>query len=173
MKNREILPTGVEHPLREGEYIISTTDLSGKITSTNAVLVEYSGYSSEELLGHQHNIVRHPEMPRSVFWLAWETIQGGEDFPGYFKNLARDGRHYWVHAHIAPLHDEAGEPSGYRSVRRRPKQAAVDALERLYARMLEAEEAAGPREAIEAGLAVLRVELASRKLSYEELVSSL
>ena len=173
MKDKAIIPTGVDRPLREGDYIISTTDMSGRITAANAVLVDYSGYTEEELLGNQHNIVRHPDMPRSVFWLAWETIRGGEDFHGYIKNLSRDGRHYWVHAHIAPLHDEQGEPSGYRSVRRKPKQVAVDAIDALYARMREAEEAAGPRDAIEAGLAVLRAELASRKASYEELVASL
>lgn len=173
MKDKAVVPTGVERLLREGEYIISTTDTSGRITSANAVLMDYSGYTAQELLGNQHNIVRHPDMPRSVFWLAWETIRGGEDFHGYIKNLSRDGRHYWVHAHIAPVHDAQGEPTGYRSVRRKPKQAAVESVAVLYTRMREAEKAAGTKDAIEAGLAVLRAELASRQLSYEELVASL
>lgn len=173
MKDRDVIPTDAELVMREGEYIISATDLSGRITLANAILVEYSGYSENELLSSQHNIVRHPDMPRAVFWLAWEAIKAGEDFQGYIKNLSRTGSYYWVHAHIAPIRDVQGEITGYRSVRRKPKLSAVAAVTALYQRMREAEQQASTRDAIEAGLYVLRETLATRHLSYEEFVANL
>ncbi|MDD5297118.1 MAG: PAS domain-containing protein [Rhodocyclaceae bacterium] len=172
MSGNPISPTNVERSLREGEYIISTTDLAGRITAANPVFIEYSGYTEEQVLGGRLKNARHPDMPRSVFWLAWETVKGGEDFHGYIKNPSRDGSHYWAHAHITPILDAEGLLAGFRSLRRKPKPAAVAAVAPLYRRMLEAELAAGPQLAIAAGLSVLRAELAARKLSYEELMAS-
>ena len=173
MKSKDIRPTGIERELREGDYIVSTTDLAGRITSVNPVFVEFSGFSEEQLLSRPHNIIRHPDMPRAVFWLAWEAIRNGDDFQGYVKNMARDGSHYWVFAHIRPEYDEGGRPTGYRSVRRRPRREAVLKAAELYARMRSAEELAGPAKAVQAGLEVLRETLAARGQSYEEFVSTL
>ena len=173
MKPRDLIPTQREKPMREGDYIVSTTDLDGRITSANPVLLEFSGYSEAELIGVQHNILRHPDMPRAVFRLAWDTIRHGEDFHGYIKNLAKDGGHYWVFAHIRPEYDANGEPTGYRSVRRCPRRDAVNKAAALYANMLAAEHAAGPRDAIDAGMAVLRAALAESGLGYEEFVAAL
>lgn len=173
MKPNHITPTAVERILDPDRYIISTTDTQGRITSVNDVLVETSGYSREELLQRQHNILRHPDMPRAVFWLAWDTLQAGEDFHGYFKNLCKDGAYYWVFAHIRPEHDGDGSVVGYRSVRRVPKRSAVATLSGLYAEMLAAEHAAGPKDAIPAGLTVLRQFLAKRNAGYEQVMASL
>ncbi|HEY6896133.1 MAG TPA: PAS domain-containing protein [Rhodocyclaceae bacterium] len=172
MKRRSIAPTQIERPMREGDYIISSTDPKGRITAVNDILVEFSGYSREELIGAQHNILRHPDMPRAVFWLAWDAISNGEDFSGYIKNLAKDGSHYWVFAHIVPEY-AGGAIKGYRSVRRCPKQSAVAKAATLYAEMLAAEHQAGPKDAIPAGLAVLSGLLAERRVSYAQLVAEL
>jgi PAS domain S-box-containing protein len=173
VKDRSIVPTQIERPMREGDYIISSTDPNGRIVTVNDVLVEFSGYRREELIGSQHNILRHPDMPRAVFWLAWEVIRNSEDFSGYIKNLAKDGSHYWVFAHIVAEHGGDGEITGFRSVRRCPKPSAVPKAAALYARMLAAERQAGAKDAIPAGLAVLSGVLAERKVSYEELVAGL
>ncbi|CAB1368530.1 PAS domain-containing protein [Denitratisoma oestradiolicum] len=173
MKDSTILPTQVERLMREGDYIISTTDLTGRITSVNDVLVEYSGYSEAELIGSQHNILRHPDMPRAIFWLLWEAISHGEDFSAYLKNMSKDGGFYWVFAHISPVADEEGRPLGYKSIRRRPRRAAVDAVEALYCRMLAAERAVGSKDAVNEGLTMLGDMLAARRRSYEEFVAAL
>lgn len=173
MKDSTIPPTQVERLMREGDYIISTTDLKGRITSVNDVLVEYSGYSEAELIGSQHNILRHPSMPRAIFWMLWEAISHGEEFYGYLKNMSKDGGFYWVFAHVVPVADGDGKALGYKSIRRRPRRAAVDVVEALYTRMLVAEQAAGPKDAVDAGLNVLGDMLAARRRSYEEFVAAL
>jgi PAS domain S-box-containing protein len=173
MKSRSITPTALERELRESEYIVSTTDRSGRITSANEVLVALSGYSRLELQGAQHNILRHPDMPRAVFWLAWDTLQSGEGFLGYIKNLGKDGSFYWVFAHMMPEHDEDGGLVGFRSVRRRPARRAIPAVAALYAEMLAAEQATDRCNAITAGLDVLRRHLGERRLSYEQMIAAL
>lgn len=173
MKPRNLTPTDVEHILPADQYILSTTDLAGRITSVNALFIEFAGYSEIELLHQQHNIVRHPDMPRSVFSLCWDAIADGEAFFGYIKNLRKDGGYYWVFAHILPIRDESGEVVGFRSVRRRPGRTAIASVEALYAEMLAAEKSAAPRDAIAAGLKVLGTHLAKLGLSYERLVAKM
>jgi methyl-accepting chemotaxis protein len=83
--------------------IISETDLSGKIVYANEPFCQLSGYSMEELIGHPHNIIRHPSMPKDLFKLMWTTIQKGEVFRGVIKNRMKNGSHYWVNATIMPV----------------------------------------------------------------------
>lgn len=173
MKDRDIVPTLVEQCMKDGEYIVSTTDPTGRITSANDVLLRFSGYAADELIGRQHNILRHPDMPRAVFSLAWETIANGEGFLGYIKNLSKDGSFYWVFAHIFPLYDEAGMLTGYKSIRRKPRAGALPQVAQLSAAMCRAEAEAGSRDAIAAGLAVLAGVLAGKDQSYEEFVAGL
>lgn len=173
MKSKNIVPTDHERVLSPGEYIISTTDLTGRITSVNDVLVAFSGYSRDELLNAQHNIIRHPAMPRAVFWMIWDALQDGEDFSAYIQNLSKDGGYYWVYAHMLPTYDTADQINGYRSVRRSPNPKGVAILSALYAEMLAAERAAKTKEAIAASLAVLKRYLGDSTMSYERLIASL
>ena len=173
MKLRDITPTQIERVLETGRYIVSTTDTKGRIVSTNDVLVEYSGFTREELIGAHHNIVRHPDMPRTVFNMAWTSIQSGDDFSGYIKNLCKDGSYYWVFAHILPQTNEDGDITGYRSVRRAPRREGVEVIIPVYAAMLAAEKAAGTKNAIAAGSEVLRNVLAARRQSYDQMVAML
>jgi len=173
LKSRDVTPTQVERVLDTGRYIISTTDTKGRIVTVNDALVEYSGYTVAELTGSHHNIVRHPDMPRTVFHMAWSSIQAGEDFSGYVKNLCKDGSYYWVFAHILPQTNEDGDITGFRSVRRAPRREGVEAIVPVYAAMLAAEKAAGPKDAVAAGSAVLREVLAARGQSYDQMVAML
>jgi len=65
--------------MREDDFIVSMTDTKGRITYGNRVFIEFSGYSEAELIGTQHNIIRHPDMPRAVFQLLWNKIQNREE----------------------------------------------------------------------------------------------
>lgn len=170
---RQIQATAVERMMRENDFIVSKTNAKGIITYGNPIFIEFSGYSEEELLGSQHNIIRHPEMPRAAFQLAWDTIQSGKEFFGYVKNMAKDGSYYWVFTHITPDFDLQRNIVGYTSVRRYPRREAVVEIERVYREMLQAEQRAGARDAIAAGTGVLLELLKQRGVSYEELVFSL
>jgi len=170
---RKITPTKVERVMRENDFIVSKTDPKGIITYGNPIFIEFSGYTEEELIGSQHNIIRHPDMPRSAFKLAWDTIQSGQEFFAYVKNMSKDGGFYWVFTHIAPDFGPGGRIVGYTSVRRCPKREAIGKIEPVYQKMLQAEKSAGARDAIAAGTQVLVDLMQQTGKSYEELVFSL
>lgn len=159
--------------MRDGDFIVSKTDPKGIITYCNPIFIEFSGYTEEALLGSQHNIIRHPDMPRSAFKLVWDTIQGGKEVFAYVKNMSLDGSFYWVLAHVTPDFDSERRIVGYTSVRRCPDRGAIEKVEPLYQKMRQAESAAGARDAIAAGTAVLVDLLQQTGMSYEELVFSL
>lgn len=170
---RDITPTAVERVMREDDFIVSKTDLKGRITYGNRIFIEYSGYTEAELLSSQHNIIRHPDMPRAIFKLLWDTIQSGHECFAYVKNMSRDGGFYWVLANVTPSRDTDGKVIGYFSVRRKPRPEAVKAIEGHYKSMLAAEKQAGARDAIAASSKMLNDLLAEKGMSYEEFVLSL
>ena len=172
MKNR-IEPTSNEKVMRENDFIVSKTDIKGRITYGNEIFIEFSGYSEAELLGAQHNIIRHPDMPRGVFKFLWDSIAAGTEVFAYVKNMSKDGSFYWVFANVTPDYDASGNIIGYLSVRRAPKRSAVQVVDGLYKLMLEAEQKAGPKDACDASLALLVSVLNEKGLSYEELIHAL
>ncbi len=167
---RDITPTAVERVMREDDFIVSMTDLKGRITYGNRIFIEFSGYSEAELLGSQHNIVRHPDMPRAVFKLLWDKISNKEECFAYVKNMSKDGGFYWVFTNVTPTFDPSGNITGYFSVRRKPKLSGIEAVTPLYAAMLDAENKAGAANAIEASTRILLDVLNEKGMSYDELV---
>jgi PAS domain S-box-containing protein len=165
-----ITPTSVERLMREDDFIVSKTDLKGRITYGNRIFIEFSGYTEKELLGTQHNIIRHPDMPRAVFKLLWDTIQNKRECNAYVKNMAKDGSFYWVFTNVTPNFDRDGNVIGYFSVRRKPKASGVKTATGLYQAMLAAEQRAGAKDAIATSTRILTDLLAEKGLSYDELV---
>lgn len=167
-------PTGRERVLGEDELIVSKTDLTGRITYCNRVFERLAGYSESELLGAPHSIVRHPKMPRCVFKLLWDTIQGGREIFAYVVNLSRNGDHYWVLAHVTPSFDRHGNIIGYHSNRRSPERSGVEAASAVY-ELLLAEEARhpNPRDATAAGAKLLGQVLDKAGMSYDGWVFSI
>jgi len=123
-----------EYPFPDGETLVSTTDLQGRILYCNPAFIHVSGYQRHELLGQPHNLIRHPDMPEEAFRDMWASIAGGYPWNGLVKNRRKDGSYYWVRANVTPLM-EGERPVGYMSVRTRPERAEVEAAEKLYARM--------------------------------------
>jgi PAS domain S-box-containing protein len=170
----KVQPSGVERFFADEEIIVSKTDLKGLISYANRVFINIAGYSEEELLGQPHNIIRHPDMPGSVFRLLWDTLARGEEVFAYVKNMARNGDHYWVFAHVTPTFDESGRIVGYHSNRRVPERSAVASAEALYRTVLAEERKFTNRmDAVDAGMHVLAATLESAGVPYEELVFTL
>lgn len=170
---RAIVPTDKEKVMRDEDFIVSKTDPTGRITYGNRIFIEFSGYDEAELIGTQHNIIRHPDMPRAVFKLLWDYIQAKRECNAYVKNMAKDGSFYWVFANVTPDLDAQGNIIGYFSVRRKPKASGVAAVTPLYRAMREAERRAGPRDAIAASSKILTDFLSEKKTTYDELVLAL
>jgi aerotaxis receptor len=99
--------------------IVTKTDVKGSITYANRAFIEISGFTEAELLGKNHNIVRHPDMPPSAFADLWDTVKTGKPWRGIVKNRAKNGDFYWVEAYVTPI-TEHGRIVGYMSVRSRP-----------------------------------------------------
>lgn len=140
MAKYTVSPTGRARSFGRDEIIVSKTDLKGRITYCNDVFRTIAGYTERELLGQPHSIIRHPDMPRCVFKLLWDTISARGEIFAYVKNMARNGDHYWVLAHVTPSVDAGGTIVGYHSSRRCPDPSAVAAVERLYADLRAIEE---------------------------------
>lgn len=167
-------PTGIARTFAEDEIIVSKTDPSGRITYANDVFLHVAGYTEREVIGQPHSMIRHPDMPRAVFAALWETIASGSEIFAYVINLAKNGDHYWVFAHVTPTFGPRGEIVGYHSNRRVPSKRALSTIIPLYADLLAVERAQPTkREAIEASRTELAGRLAKLGVAYDELMFAL
>lgn len=123
--------TNSEKEYKDSAILISKTDLKGVITSVNGDFVQISGFSEAELVGHSHNVVRHPDMPVEAFADLWSTIQKGKLWNGTVKNRCKNGDYYWVEANVTPI-IEQGTTVGYISVRTKPSKRRVDEATSIY-----------------------------------------
>ena len=167
-------PTNRERFFGQDEVIVSKTDLTGKITYANDVFLRIASYEEHEVLGQPHSLIRHPDMPRSVFKLMWDTLTAEREIFAYVVNMASNGDHYWVLAHVTPTIGPDGRPIGYHSNRRLPDAAPLAKVKQLYA-ALTAEERrhADKRAALDAGVAMLHRTLRDAGLEYDAFVWSL
>ena len=171
MHRATVAPTGVERHLGPDELIVSKTDAKGVITYANPVFCRMAALTEEQLLGRPHNVIRHPDMPRAVFKLLWDTIASGREIFAYVNNLAADGANYWVFAHVTASYDAAGRLTGYHSNRRAPDPAAIAAVRGVYATLLERERRqASAADGLAASTALLESTLAGAGMSYDEWV---
>lgn len=149
-----VTPVNSEREFKIEETFFSLTDPKGRILAGNGTFTRISGFAEAELIGKPHNIIRHPDTPRAVFKLLWDTINAGKPIAAYVKNMAKNGTYYWVVALVAPVKD------GHVSIRFKPTSKLFDAIIPLYAKMREIEEACiargeGPNQAITASSAHL------------------
>ncbi len=171
MRATLIRPTGIERTFGEDEIIVTKTDTRGVLTYANDVFLRISALTEDEAIGRPHSLIRHPDMPRAVFKLLWDTLKERKELFAYVVNLAADGAHYWVLAHVTPSFDTGGRLVGYHSNRRKPEPAAVAAASELYQR-LRAEERrhSSSPAALDASWTMMRSMLAERGQTYEEYV---
>lgn len=135
MRNNASL-TGRELSFGKDDVIVTKTDLKGHITYANRVFLGLSELALSQAIGAPHSIIRHPDMPRCVFKLLWERIQGGKEIFAYVLNRAVSGDHYWVFAHATPSFGPDGTISGYHSNRRVPKKSTIESvIKPLYAEL--------------------------------------
>jgi PAS domain S-box-containing protein len=159
----------MELQMKENDFIISKTDLKGRITYVNKIFMDMAEYSEEELLGMPHRIVRHPDMPKAVFKLLWDTMNAGDELFAFVINKTAKGNDYWVFANVTPSVDANGKTIGYYSVRRKPNPEALSIIKPLYSKMLEAEKRSG----VEASSKILTDILNEKGVGYNEFIISI
>jgi len=166
---RRPTPLNNEKVLNEDDFIVSKTDLKGRIIYGNKIFIRISGYAESELIGAPHSILRHPDMPKIVFKLLWERIKNKQEIFAYVKNLCKDGSFYWVFANVTATVDPQGNIRDYHSVRRKPTAKALEAIKPLYSQLVEEERRGG----MEASERLLNKILEEKGVSYDELILGL
>ena len=136
--------------LEHNRYLVSETDHKGIITYCNDYFVEIAGYTREELLGKQHNIIRHKDMPKVIFKLLWERIQSGKNVNALVKNRSKDGRYYWIFTEFKTRIDlDTNTVIGYTAHRKSISDDIVDTVSKIYQEILELEQKEGMKKAQE------------------------
>lgn len=162
-------PNQTQKSLNAEDFIVSKTDLTGKIIYGNKTFIKLSGYDESELLGAPHSLLRHPDMPKIVFKLLWDRIKNKEEIFAYVKNLCKDGSYYWVFANATATLDPNGSIRDFHSVRRRPSSKAMEVIPNLYTQLLSAERTGG----IDASKKLLDKILHEKGVNYDGFVLSL
>ncbi|KIM05249.1 MAG: histidine kinase [Sulfurovum sp. AS07-7] len=163
------IPRDEEIKFSKKKFIVSKTDLLGNIIFINKNFSDICGYDDAELIGANHNIIRHPDMPKAVFYLVWATLKSGRPISGVVKNLAKDGRYYWVIADLDVKRDIHGKITSYTSFRRQAPQDVIDTMEEIYESMLKIEK----RHGMEASVTYLEGFLEEHNISYDEFIQEL
>jgi len=161
--------TDIEKQLGDNDFIISKTDTKGNIIYCNEIFSNIAGYKTSELIGANHNLVRHPDMPRLAFKILWDLIKNKKEFFGFVKNLCADGGFYWVFTYVTADLDADKNIVSYTSVRRKPLKSAIDTIIPIYKLLIDAEKSGGMDESQR----VLNDFLQKNKISYEEFVVNL
>jgi len=162
-------PTGRELKLHPKDMLVSKTDVRGIISYGNSKFVEVSGYRESELIGSPHNLLRHPDMPKAVFYLMWESIKNGKNIMAVVKNLAKNGDHYWVTTDFDIQRSREGNIRNFIAFRQATPKNVVKVIEPLYKTMLEIEEKHGMEESIK----YLEGFLEEKNMSYNQFIGDL
>jgi len=172
---RDTSLSGTERFFEDNEIIVSKTDTKGNLTYVNNVFLRLADYTERDCLAHPHSMIRHPEMPRCIFKLLWDTISSGKEIFAYVVNRAANGDHYWVIAHVTPSRDASGTIVGYHSNRRVPNRTVLnETIIPLYKNLLAEEGRHSDRKAgLAASTAIITDLLTEKGVEYDEFIAGL
>ncbi|WP_257939243.1 PAS domain-containing protein [Campylobacter lari] len=159
----------LEKILTSDALITSKTNLKGEIIYANEDFLKYSDYEIDEILYKPHSIMRHPDMPRTVFKYLWDNIQLKKEVFAFVKNKTKFNDYYWVFANVTASCDTSENILNYYSVRRKPKAEAVKIIEEIYKVLIRKEKEGG----VKAGLEELNAVVKSYGMSYNELITQI
>jgi PAS domain S-box-containing protein len=162
-------PTGREIKLNPKDMLVSKTDPRGVITYGNTNFVKVSGYKENELINSPHNILRHPDMPKAVFYLMWESIKNGKNIMAVVKNLAKNGDHYWVTTDFDIQRGRDGNIRNYIAYRHAAPKNVIKVIEPIYQKLLEIEKEHG----MDASMDYFEGFLQEKKMSYHQFIEDL
>jgi len=158
-----------EKVLNQDDFIVSKTDTKGKIIYCNEIFAQMAGYPAADLIGANHNLIRHPDMPKLAYKFLWDLVQAKDEFFGFVKNLCADGGYYWVFAYVTADLDANGNIVSYTSVRRKMPQSAIDIMTPIYKQLLDAERSGG----VQASEKLLQSMLSKHNMEYKEFIINL
>ncbi len=128
----------------KSKVIISETDIFGRITDVNDAFCEVNGYSSVEVIGQPHCVVRHPDMPMLIFKMLWNNLSQGINFVGVIKNLTKSGEYYWAITDFEVRRDMFGNVVNYIARRKSISKRLINGrVSPLYDTLLKLEKIGG------------------------------
>jgi len=164
------LPTGIEIKVDSKKLIVSKTDMRGKIIYGNEYFTEISGYKESELIHSPHSILRHPSMPKAIFFLMWKHLKAGRNIMAVVKNMTKYGNHYWVTTDFdIKKNSITGKPEYYIAFRQAAPRQVIEPMEKLYAKLLEIEYEHG----MEASVTYFESYLEEKGMNYDQFIEEL
>ena len=151
------------------KFIVSKTDIEGNILFVNKNFCEVSGYTEVELQGISHNILRHPDMPRAIFYMMWKSLLAGMEISAVVKNLSKSGKYYWLISDFSMQRDSHGKLESFSSFNRIAPDEVSETMASLYETMLVVEREDG----IEGSLRYLEHYLEEKQMGYSEFLEDL
>jgi len=125
-----------EEYIPDGSVMISEINLEGTITFANRKFCEVSGYKLNEIVGQNYLVMKHPDMPETIFTKMWQTLQDSQVWNAIVRNIRKDGRYYWTETEIIPIYNEDNRVQSYMSVNRVASRKNIQEVKELYEKML-------------------------------------
>lgn len=151
------------------QVIVSRTDLEGNIVYCNPTFLEVNGFRSSEIIHQPHSIVRHPDMPKTIFHIIWSIISQGMSIQAVIKNQTNNGEFYWTLATIKPQMDRDNNVISYVAYGKQAPDSVIKTMEALYKELYEIEYVRG----IEAGQEYLNSYLEEQGMTYAQYMKHL
>ncbi|MCW8826519.1 MAG: EAL domain-containing protein [Gammaproteobacteria bacterium] len=92
------------------------TDSNAKVEYINSTFEKVTGYSLSEIEGKSLSLLQSGETPKEIHQELWDALNSGAAWQGELLNRRKNGEHFWVNAHIAPVFDRSGLVSHYLGV---------------------------------------------------------
>jgi len=151
------------------KFIVSKTDIEGNILFVNQNFCEITGYKYDDLMGEPHSVLRHPDMPKAIFYMIWKSLLAGMEVSAIIKNVAKNGKYYWVIADFSMHRDSYGKLETFTSFKRYAPNYVSQPMQELYEMMNHCERKSG----IEGSLGYLETFLEEKNLSYNDYLEEL
>ncbi len=151
------------------QVIVSRTDLEGNIVYCNPTFLEVNSFKSSEIINQPHSIVRHPDMPKTIFYIIWSIIKQGLPIQAVLKNQTNEGEYYWTLISIKPQKDRDNKVISYVSYGKQAPDAVIKTIEPLYNILSEIEHDIS----IDASLKYLESHLKEKKMTYAQYMKHL
>ena len=151
------------------QVIVSRTNTQGDIVYCNSTFLDVNGFKSSEVINRPHSIVRHPDMPKSIFKIIWSIISQGLPIQAVIKNKTNDGYYYWTLMTIKPQRDRDNKIISYVAYGKQAPNIVIKKIEPLYRVMKEIEE----RDDIDAALEYLESYLKEKNMTYAQYIKHL
>jgi len=138
-KSKILIQADKEILLSKNETTISRTDIDGNILYYNRPFAKISGYKKSELLYAPHSILRHPDMPKAIFYIIWQTLLSGRSTHAIIKNFTKDGNYYWLLIEFIVQKDNQNSIVSFLSHGKQAPQYAIDTIKPIYKDLLKIE----------------------------------